>query len=76
MDSFEARAQRRRATWTGIVAHAPAEAAAFERAAAEAVPPAQRAEAIWELVLRMPWGTDATEYRLDRSVGRVQRRRG
>ncbi|MEO6835964.1 MAG: hypothetical protein ABI231_08670 [Candidatus Tumulicola sp.] len=25
-----------------------------------AVPPAERVEAIWELVLQMPWGTDAT----------------
>jgi hypothetical protein len=77
MHSREQRAEARRATWSGIVARSAAEAEAIKRAHDEATTPAARVEAIWQLVLRVPWGdSDAAEYRLDRSLGRVERRRG
>ena len=74
MKTFEARAAARRANWSGVVARSHREAEDIKRAAQEAVPPHERVEAIWQLVLRMPWGNDAAEYRLDRSVARVKRR--
>ena len=75
MDSFEERATARRAGWRGYVARSAAEAARYEREIDAALTGAERVEAIWDLVLRMPWGNDASEYRLDRSVARVERRR-
>jgi hypothetical protein len=73
METVEERAAARRASWVGIVAHSFREAEDLKRAAYDAIPPHERAEAIWELVMRMPWGDDATEYRLDRTVARVKR---
>ena len=75
MGSFEKRAAARRVLWSGAVARSPEEAAAFERAADRKIPPSERVGMIWELVLRMDWGEHAREYRLDRSLGRVERRR-
>jgi hypothetical protein len=74
VNSFEERAAMRRASWTAFVAHSAKEAAARERTMEEAIPPAKRAEAVFELSLRMPWGANATQQRLDRSVARVERR--
>jgi hypothetical protein len=64
----------RRADWQGFVARGPAEAAAIKRRIESALAPHERAEAIWLLVERMPWGDDASEHRLDRTVARVERR--
>jgi hypothetical protein len=75
MDSFEERAKARRASWRGYVARSAEEAARLEREIEASLTGAERVEAIWGLVLRMPWGDDASEYRLDRSVARVERRR-
>ncbi|HUY11681.1 MAG TPA: hypothetical protein VMV73_05415, partial [Candidatus Dormibacteraeota bacterium] len=75
VDAFEQRAKIRRETWRGFVAHSPAQAATFEREAVIAMTPEERVAAIWELVLRMPWGSDGTEHRLDRSLARVERRK-
>jgi hypothetical protein len=74
VDTSESRALVRRATWTGFVARSNAEAEAYERRIESTLSPLERVEAIWELVLRMSWGNDAAEYRLDRSVDRVERR--
>jgi hypothetical protein len=74
MSSAEERAAERRATWTGFLARSFEEAAAYKRAEDEAIPPHMRAEMIWELVTRMPGRGDASEFRLDRTVGRVERR--
>lgn len=74
MESFEARAAMRRKTWKGFVARSFEELASYRRDANEAIPPSSRVEMIWELVRRIPWGSNATESRLDRSVGRVERR--
>jgi hypothetical protein len=63
-----------RADWEAFVAHGPAEAAAIKRRIESALAPHERAEAIWLLVERMPWGDDASEHRLDRTVARVERR--
>lgn len=54
----------RRASWTAFVAHSAKEAAARERTIEEAISPAQRAEAVFELSLRMPWGANAPQQRL------------
>ena len=75
MDARERRAVQRRETWNSYTARSAEEAAAHERAQEAATNPQERVNAIWELVLRMPWGADAAEYRLDRSLGRVERRR-
>jgi hypothetical protein len=64
----------RRSDWEAFVAHGPAEAAAIERRIDSALAPHERAEAVWLLVQRMPWGDNASEHRLDRSVARVERR--
>jgi hypothetical protein len=64
----------RRADWQGFVAHSPAEAAAIKRHIESALAPHERAEAVWLLVKLMPWGDDATDYRLDRTLARVERR--
>jgi len=56
------------------VARSYEELATFRRDAHDAIPPSARVEMIWELVQRLPWGSNATESRLDRSVGRVERR--
>ena len=74
MNSFESRAAVRRATWTGTVARSFREDDELRRTAENKIPPHERVEAIWQLVLRMPGGDDAAEYRLDRSVARVERR--
>jgi hypothetical protein len=75
MDEREQRAAERRSTWQAFVAHSAAEAAAYERAQYAAMTPEERVATVWELTLRMPWGEDAAEFRLDRSLGRVERRR-
>jgi hypothetical protein len=75
VDGFEKRAAERRRTWSGVVARSPEQAEAVSRAADAAMTPVERMELVWELTLRMPWGDDATEFRLDRTVGRVERRR-
>lgn len=61
MESPEQRAEFRRRTWTGFVAHSAAEAAAYERAQDEALSPEERVALVWELSQRMSWGTDAQE---------------
>ena len=73
MGTFEARGAARRASWPGIVARSYQEAAKVKCVAQQAIPPHERAEAIWQLVLRTAWGDDAAEYRLDRSVACVER---
>jgi hypothetical protein len=75
MDASQKRAAERRRTWFGVVARSPEEAEAISRAADAAMTPVERMELVWELTLRMPWGDNATEFRLDRTVGRVERRR-
>lgn len=75
METFEQRAQRRRATWTGFLARSPDQLAAFERNAIRAMAPEERVAAIWGLVLAMPGRNDAAEYRLDRSLARLERRK-
>jgi hypothetical protein len=75
MDQSEKHAAERRRTWTGVVVHSAKEAEAISRAENAAMSPAERVELVWQLTLRMPWRDDATEFRLDRTVGRVERRR-
>ncbi|HKU81644.1 MAG TPA: hypothetical protein VJP76_05695, partial [Candidatus Tumulicola sp.] len=75
MDSYERRAAARRATWSAFVARSAAGAAARERISDASIPPVQRVEMIWQLVLRTPGVEHASQPRLDRSVGRVERRR-
>jgi hypothetical protein len=74
MESFEGRAAIRRKTWKGFVARSSEELASFRWDAHDAILPSARVEMIWQLVRRLPWGSNATESRLDRSVGRVERR--
>jgi hypothetical protein len=64
----------RRANWQAFLARGPAEAAAIKRTIESEIAPHERAEAIWLLVQRMPWGDDASEHRLDRTLARVERR--
>jgi hypothetical protein len=75
VDGCEERAAERRRTWSGVVARSAEEAEVISRAADAAMTPIERMELVWELTLRMPWGDDATEFRLDRTLGRVERRR-
>jgi hypothetical protein len=75
MDESENHAAERRRTWTGVVVHSAKEAEAISRASDAAMSPSERVELVWQLTLGMPWGDDATEFRLDRTVGRVERRR-
>jgi hypothetical protein len=76
MDSPEDRARKRRETWTGHLSHSFAEAAGYEREEDEKIPPHERAEMIWQLVLQWPAkGDHASEFRLDRTFGRIERRR-
>jgi hypothetical protein len=74
MESQESRAAVRRVTWTGAVARSYGEADEIKREIESAIPAHERAEMIWQLTLRMQWGNNAAEYRLDRSVARVERR--
>jgi hypothetical protein len=75
VDGFEERAAERRRTWSGVVVRSAEEAEAISRAADAAMTPVERMELVWELTLRMPWGDNATEFRLDRTLGRVERGR-
>jgi len=76
VDSYANRVAMRRVTWYGFVARSPEEFERIKHDLDRSMTPSQRAETIWELVTRMPWGADASEYRLDRTVARVERRRG
>ena len=75
MDSSESRAAARRASWHGYIARSAAEADQYQRQMEAAIPPQERVEAIWELVIQSPWGKDAAEHGFDRSSARVERRR-
>lgn len=74
--TFEERSKHRRETMSGHVAHSKLEARALERAREQSLEPYERAEAIWGLVcdLVAARGSDGAELRLDRSLGRVERR--
>ena len=76
-DSFVKRANERRSTWTGYVARSFDEAAAHKRSIDDAIPCSERVELVWALVCAQTetWGSDASEYRLDRTLARVERGR-
>jgi hypothetical protein len=74
-EAYERRAAERRATWRGTVAHSFDEAEAISRAGDRELSPSERVELIWTLVQRMPWGNNASQFRLDRTLGRIERRR-
>ena len=75
--SFKQRSAERRKTMTVRVARSRQEMEAFEVERERSLEPFRRAEAIWPLVceLEMMRGGDGTEFRLDRSLARVERRR-
>ena len=76
-DAFSERAIVRRRTMVARVARSREEAVALERERDAAMSAAERVEAIWALVCELEAirGGDGTELRLDRSLGRLERRR-
>jgi hypothetical protein len=74
---FAKRAEERRRSMTAFVARSWAQADAIGAALERRMTPEQRAEAVWGLTCEL-WsngGDDGSQFRLDRSVARLERRR-
>jgi hypothetical protein len=76
-DATDARAERRRSTMVARVARSPREAQAITDEFNAALEPSERAEAIYALTCELSAlrGVDGSEFRLDRSLARVERRK-
>jgi hypothetical protein len=74
--AFERRSAQRRQSMDARIARSKEEAEVLARERENALPPFERAEAIWGLLrdLATIRGSDGSEFRLDRSVARVERR--